>query len=72
MGCCVLQVPAVPEIPASTSPSSERSLSFSVLVCQTELLSPEPKSVPRGVASQHADDQLLETSLQTLQVRLDV
>lgn len=72
MGCCVLRAPVVPEAPIPASPSSERPSSSFVLVCQTELLSPEPPSVPRMADFEQADEQRFETSLQTLQVRLDI
>lgn len=69
MGCCVVQAPIAPDsIPASRS--HERPSSFSVLHSQAGLVG--SGAVPRAQHAVQAASLFVGTSLQSLQIRLDV
>lgn len=70
VGCCAMQAPAVSGVPASRS--NERPPILSVPCSQAELLRSKPGSVAHAQHLLRAPDRLVETSLQSLQVRLDV
>ena len=72
MGCCVVQAPTAPDSPIPASRSNERPSSFSVLHSQAGLVGSGSGAVPRAQHALQAASLLPETSLQSLQVRLDV
>lgn len=72
MGCCVVRAPVVPDSTVPTPRSNERPPIYSVPVSQTGLWSSQPKAISGAPHSARAADLLLETSLQSLQIRLDL